>query len=281
MTTWNHNGLVEWQEGNTAYLSVVFSWNKPEAYQRAMWQKAMGKTVKVGGPAVRIDPDYFGPLADLGDYPDAVALHNPDATFTSRGCPRQCPFCAVPKTEGSLIELDDWPVRPIICDNNLLACSKVHFDRVIDCLKPLKGVDFNQGLDARFLTAHHANRLTELDLRFVRLAWDNVGMERQFRDAWRQLTRAGIPARKVRVYVLIGYNDTPEDALYRLESVRALGTRPNPMRYHPLDAIQRNSYVGPNWTDAELKRYMRYWSRLAWLEHIPFSEYRHYKGLPA
>jgi len=36
---------------------------------------------------------------------DVLRLHNPDATFTTRGCPRACPFCAVPRIEGKFREL--------------------------------------------------------------------------------------------------------------------------------------------------------------------------------
>lgn len=272
--SWQHGGLAEWTDGDkTAHLSVVFSWNLQAAYQRAVWWRSLGYTVRAGGPAVTLNPGYLAGVAELGGAVDALPYHNPDATFTSRGCIRRCSFCAVPRIEGDLIELDDWPVRPIICDNNLLATSRTHFDRVIDRLKGVKGVDFNQGLDARLLTAHHASRLAELDLYAVRLAWDDTRTERQFMAAYHTLTDAGIPPRMIRVYVLIGYNDTPDDAMYRLQTVKDLGSRPNPMRYQPLDANKRNEYVGPGWTELELKRFTRYWSRLRWLEHVPFEEY--------
>lgn len=270
---WN-GGLAEWTEGNTAYISVVFSWQLQDAFQRAVWYRMEGYDVRAGGPAVALNPSVMAGVADTRGAIDALPHHNPDATFTSRGCIRRCPFCAVPKIEGALVELDDWEPRPIVCDNNLLACSGRHFDKVIDKLKPLKDVDFNQGLDARLLSKYQALRLTELDFKCLRLAWDNTDYERSFMRAFELLRKVGVPARKIRVYVLIGFNDTPEDALYRLQTVKDLGSRPNPMRYQPLDAVRRNAYVGEHWTDRELKRYARYWSRLRWLEHIPFEEYR-------
>jgi hypothetical protein len=246
-----------------------------EAYQRAVWLKQQGCDVLIGGPAANLNPGFFDSVAHYEPlYNDAVAKHNPNATFTSRGCIRQCKFCAVPKTEGRLVELADWPVRPTICDNNLLACSQQHFDNVIDKLKPLKGIDFNQGLDARLLTKHHAERIAELDLKMVRLAWDHIKLENQFNAAWQILRDAGIPKSKISVYVLIGYRDAPEDALYRLRSVWKRGSWPNPMRYQPLDAHTRNQYIGEHWTDAELKRYMRYWSNLRHLSGVPFEEFR-------
>lgn len=267
--------VVEQSHNGTSKLSVAFTWHLPDAYQRAVWLRSMGQHVIAGGPAVALMPDYLADVAEIGvDWPGALEHHNPLATFTSRGCIRRCSFCAVWRTEGKLRELDDWPIRPIVCDNNLLACSMAHFDRVIDRLKSLSWVDFNQGLDARLLTSHHAARLSELQRPMVRLAFDHVKTEGQFLSAFQLLRDAGLPAKAIRVYVLFGYNDTPDDALYRLRLVQSLGARPNPMRYQPLDTLVRNSYVDPNWTQGELKRYHRYWSRLRWLEHIPFEEYR-------
>jgi hypothetical protein len=268
--------FVEWTDEiiGVASLSVVFTWDLPQAYQRAVWLKQLGYTIHAGGPAVKLMPDYLSSVAtvNLDDGP-CVERHNPMATFTSRGCIRRCPFCAVPLIEGKLRELDDWPVRPIVCDNNLLACSKTHFDRVIDRLKPLKGIDFNQGLDARLLTAYHADRLAELDC-MARLAFDSIGYESAFMTAYEQLRRAGFPKNRIRVYVLIGFNDTPEDALYRLQTVVDLGIDPNPMRYNPLDTLQRDSYVGQGWTDSELTRYVRYWANLRFFRAVPFEEFR-------
>ena len=269
-------GFVEWTGDQVAYLSVVFSWQLQEAYQRAIWYRSLGYYVRVGGPAVAANPEFFAGVAIQLDSGSTKALfhHNPSATFTSRGCPNRCKFCIVPKIEGGLCELEDWEVKSIVCDNNLLACSLVHFNNVIDRLMPIRGVDFNQGLDARLLTKHHAERLAELDTLCIRLAWDNTQLEKQFLSAYQLLHDAGFAPQHIRVYVLIGYQDTPEDALYRLQTVKALGSWPNPMRYQPLDAKIRNEYVAPEWTDRELKRYCRYWSRQAWLEHIPFEEYQ-------
>jgi hypothetical protein len=266
-------GLVEWIEGGTAYLSVVFSWQLARAYQRAAWLRAEGYRVRAGGPAVTLNPAYLSDVAEVGGDVDALRHHNPNATFTSRGCIRHCPFCAVPRIEGDLRELSDWEPKSVVCDNNLLACSRAHFDYVIDRLKSVPGVDFNQGLDARLLTAYHADRLAELDLACIRLAWDDSRYEMPFVHAFETLRRAGFPASLIRVYVLIGFNDTPDDALYRLEKVATLGALPNPMRYQLLDTARRNQYVGANWTNVELQRFMRYWSNLKNNGSIPFVEF--------
>lgn len=273
-TGWAHNGLAEWIEGDTAFLSVVFSWRLHDAYQRAVWLRQEGYHVRAGGPAVLLQPRALAGVAECNGFGiAALPRHNPNATFTSRGCIRKCAFCAVPRIEGELVELPTWERKPIVCDNNLLACSRTHFDKVIDSLKGVGGVDFNQGLDARLLTPHHAERLAELDLACVRLAWDHTSEEPSFRAAFDLLRAARIPASMIRVYVLIGWHDTPADALYRLRAVRDCGALPNPMRYQPLDSCTKNQYVGPAWTKRELTRYMRYWSNLIHLRGVPFAEF--------
>jgi len=266
------DGYIEWIDSTTAHISVVFSWHVQKAYQRAVWLNSEGYHVLIGGPAVHIRPDIFHDMDTIG-CPNALQHHNPNATFTSRGCIRRCKFCIVPILEGDLKELADWIPKPIVCDNNLLACSMVHFNKVIDKLKPLSKIDFNQGLDARLLTHDHAVRLTELDTYCIRLAWDDTNIESQFRDAVSILNHAGIPCSHIRVYVLIGHEDNPRDALYRLRTVRKLGMLPNPMRYQPIDTMKKNSHVGSNWTKKELSRYMRYWSNIYKVSPIPFEEF--------
>jgi hypothetical protein len=254
------SGLAEWVNGNTAYISVVFSWKLQEAYQRACWYKAQGYTVRAGGPAVAFAPESMSSIAEIVGEVDALPRHNPNATFTTRGCPNRCKFCIVWRIEPQFVELKEWTPRQIVCDNNFLASSDAHFDRVIDGLKTVDGVDFNQGLDARLLTKRRASRLAELDLSVARLAWDNTKDEASVVDAFNLLRSVGVPARKIRIYVLIGFRDSPEDALYRLERVRELGSRtyPFPMRYQPPGAERKNSFVADSWTNRELKKFMRY-----------------------
>jgi hypothetical protein len=87
------------------------------------------------------------------------------------------------------------------------------------------------------------------------------------------LIDGGIKKSQLRVYVLIGFDDTPEDALYRLEKLKSVGVYPNPMRYQPIDTPKRNSFVGENWTHKELVRYMRYWANLRFFRKLDFKDY--------
>lgn len=242
---------------------------------RCVALKQEGFHVRAGGPAVSLIPEILAGVAELGGDVPALVHHNPEATFTTRGCIRRCKFCAVPITEGHFKELKHWERKPIVCDNNILASSNRHFDKVIDSLKTIQGIDFNQGLDCRLLTIYHADRLAELDLSMVRLAWDYIGEESNVRWAIDKLKRVGIPKSKIRCYVLVGYNDTPADALYRCETLKSWGIgKPNAMHYQPLDCLVKNSFVAPGWTKQELARFCSYWNRQAWLSKVPYKEYR-------
>lgn len=272
MTKWAKD-VVSWVEDGIGYVSVPFTWSLPRAKEKCRALQELVEQVRAGGPAVSLMPSYLKDVAEVGGVVDAVRHHNPDATFTSRGCTRKCSFCAIPKIEGDLVELDAWEPKPIVCDNNLLACSKRHFDKVVDKLRGVKKVDFNQGLDARLLTDYHIDRMRELDIATVRFAWDDIKFESVVMDAIDKIEKAGFPKRKIHVYVLLGFKDTPEDALYRLQSLKDRGVWPNPQRFQPLNALEKDDYVSPSWTNKLLKRYMRYWSRQIWLWKIPFEEY--------
>jgi hypothetical protein len=64
-------GLAEWVEGETAYLSVAFSWRLPEAFQRAVWYRAQGYQVRAGGPAVWARRNYLAEVAEPGGAVEA------------------------------------------------------------------------------------------------------------------------------------------------------------------------------------------------------------------
>jgi hypothetical protein len=115
-------GLAEWEEGDTCFLSVAFTYLLDQAYTRALFAKACGKKVIAGGPALFLVKmkHILADVATIGDsYPDAIARHNPKATFASRGCPVGCWFCIVPRIEGTTFTTDaDFVPAPILCDNN-------------------------------------------------------------------------------------------------------------------------------------------------------------------
>ncbi len=155
-------GIVEWEDlddPEVMNLSVVFSWDAPAAYSRAVWWREFGYRVRVGGPGV-FTPKVrrmFDGVAELGgEIPDTVTRHNGNATFASRGCDVGCWFCVVPAMEGRTFTLiEDFTPRPILCDNNLSALPEDFQDHIVKRYQqtgtPL--LDANSGLSQRPSTA--------------------------------------------------------------------------------------------------------------------------------
>jgi len=269
MYQWNKN-LKTWKIGNIIYISIVFSWQIEEA--KVLSKKHDGKII-VGGPSAIFNRSKinFAEFQKETDF-DVLGMQNPLATFTTRGCSRKCEFCAVPTIDGEFRELKNYKINPVICDNNFLVASKKHIEKVIDKIKHFAKVDFNQGLDARLINDWHFDQFCRLKDIKLRFAFDSIQYESCVIDAITKAKRLGF--KDIGVYVLIGFNDTPGDAFYRLEKIRKYGIRPNVMRYQPLDAHYKNGFVAENWTEIELTRMTRYYSRLRWLEHIPFEHYK-------
>lgn len=263
---WNKK-FVSWMHGQVLCQSIVFTWHLAEAREQAL--KHAGPIV-AGGPAVKLMGAPWAVVPER-EHPDHVWRHNPDATFTTRGCIRKCAFCVVPKIEGEFYEIENFRPAPIICDNNLLASTRRHFERVIESVRKFPEVDFNQGLDARLFKRHHATELAKLQKVKLRFSLDQTRRGGKVKDAIDLARSEGL--KDIGVYVLIGFRDKPSDALFRLELVRSWKLRPNPMRYHPLDAKEMRSYVAPGWTEDMLRKVMKYYANLRFFEHVPFKDF--------
>lgn len=260
---------VTWTEDGRLYISIAFSWQLPEAEKIA---RAFPGAV-IGGPGTGRATVYDGP----GLCP--MKRHNADFTRTTEGCPNACGFCIVSHIHPVYREFPDFEPAPTIIDDNWTAASRVHKQRTVDRLALANLIyDFNQGLEARQFTNELADDLGRLRLKKVRFAfdsWHQAGAVKRAVDLARSRT-----CREVGIYVLIGYQDTPESARARLELVRSWGLRPNPMRYQPLGCLKKDDYIAPGWTDYELKKMMHYYARLRWLEHIPYSDFQYTKKGP-
>jgi len=263
MNQWR-KGIALWRVGTTIYLSVPFTWLAEKARMIAEEWKGKGFTVEMGGPGF-MEPtscELFEP----------VLFHNPCATFTTRGCPNACPWCAVPKLEPEFKEIRDFRPAPVVCDNNLLAASWGHIKRVVERVRDFTMVDFNQGLEAFRFTFQVARELGKLrcKVRFAFDRWGDEGMVKDAIDLCRKRT-----TKDIGVFVLIGFKGAQEEDLARLDLVREWGIRPTPMRYQPLDAKEKNAYLPEEgWTEHEMLRTMKYYSRLRYYEHIPFDDFR-------
>ena len=62
-------GLAEWVDGDTAYLSIAFTWLLPLAREHALWYRSTGLKVRAGGPATFRPHGYLADVAQLGGDP--------------------------------------------------------------------------------------------------------------------------------------------------------------------------------------------------------------------
>jgi hypothetical protein len=233
--------ITEWHDNGTGHLSVPFTWLLPDARRRVRQGDAFVSRWVVGGPAIRLMPDYdLSPATIMWHVPGVLQRVNPRATRTTTGCPRCCAFCGVRRIEPQYAELNDWPDRPIVCDNNLLAASERHVGRVCERLEQWGWADFNQGLDARLLTTEHAAMIARIRKPICRLALDSDGDREAWLSAVDRLRSAGIAKRNIRSYVLCGFAGTPEADWARCKWVESRGVMALPMWYHLLDAMKPN-----------------------------------------
>lgn len=260
---------TRWIIKRTLFISIPFTWDLLNIKRQIKQRSFEYDQVVIGGPAVYLMPDFFNDInfVSVGfNMPGVLQRINPLATRTTIGCIRQCAYCGVPIFDGRFKELKEWPNLPIICDNNLLAASQPHFDRVINRLKKHNGVDFNQGLDTRLLTDYHAMRIAEINgiaKRGVRLALDNMAHCDTWNVAFERLRSAGIAKRKISTYALVGFDSGPLEAWARCEWIEEHGTRVLPMWFHELNQLEKNIVTehqgNLGWDDLERKRIMRWY----------------------
>ena len=189
--------------------------------------------------------------------------------FTTRGCIRHCPFCLIPLVEGNIRAVGDifdvWDGKSktlTLFDNNILALPE-HFERIVTQLVAEElVVDFNQGLDIRLVTSGIARMLSRLKTKDIRFAFDSLSLESVFRRKIDILRSNGFPNKYFFVYVLVGFDTTFEEDMYRLDVLKELKCRPYVMRHERTPNERRYnemaSWANQLWTFAEYN-FSEYW----------------------
>ncbi|MCK4998290.1 MAG: hypothetical protein KAS23_02105 [Anaerohalosphaera sp.] len=180
-------------------------------------------------------PDY-SVLTDVPYY----AINETYYGYTSRGCTNKCPWCGVPKIEpeyNSYIDIKpmirkmraDFGDKPKLklMDNNVLASK--HLKQIVKDLVELgysrdektedgkqRVVDFNQGLDATFLTDKNMKLLSKLNISPMRIAFDRAKEKKDYIRAVKLAASKGV--KQFSNYMLYNWKDTPADLLKRLEA---------------------------------------------------------------
>lgn len=157
----------------------------------------------------------------------------------SRGCNRNCPWCVVPQKEGKFHTVKPKNLNPYgeyitVCDNNFLF-GKDNSKTLLWLFEKCQKVDI-QGVDIRTITEKKCRELRALrHCRQIKIAWDNP--KEDLVPVLKGILRI-IPAWRWMCYVLIGYSSTPEEDLYRVETLEDLGIDPFVMPYNKRDLYQ-------------------------------------------
>ena len=125
-----------------------------------------------------------------------------------------------------------------LLDPNLLACPDAPdlFQQLADSGA---WVDFTQGLDARLITKEYCSALNKVKIKKIHFAWDNMQEETA---VLRGLTLyAENAVRKPHghygtVYVLVNFNTTMQENLYRIDTLCKMNFDPYVMIYNKPDA---------------------------------------------
>lgn len=153
---------------------------------------------------------------------------------------------AVSASKEKIFEIDDF-VRPL-------------FEKYFKRKHLARYVDFNQGLDARLIDEHKMARLAELNIKPMRIAFDNIKDRDIYERAIRLAAKYGV--RDLSNYLLYNFEDTPEDFYNRLRINIELCEELDvtiysfPMKYCPIDDpvyFRNRNYIGQYWN----KKFLR------------------------
>lgn len=253
------------------YISCIFYQNASAANTYARMFEC---DVSVGGIGIGYENLSYEIEHIMPDYD----LYGVDFSmgFTSRGCIRKCPWCVVPKKEGKIRAnaniwefLDPRHNKLVLLDNNLLAAPNAEETLSTLAVKDYAiKVNFNQGLDIRLMTKEFAERLDMIEyyswnfrMRSLYFAFDTMKAERAVRRGIKMLRAAGIPARCLMFYVLVGYDTTLEQDLERVRILHELGAIPYIMRYNQ------------NHGEGRVLDYLARWVNRRYYQFIPFEAY--------
>jgi hypothetical protein len=217
------------------YISCIYEKNRSQAL--GIEKMYPNSKVYVGGSGInynwlpkkmqKIKPDY-----DL--YPSTYSQG-----FTTRGCVRNCSFCIVRQKEGKFQRwqhIKDFydPKFDIVMlmDNNIFADKEWFFENTDFIINHGLRI-MEHGMDIRLLDEEIAQRVAELKfLKCMHFAFDNMGDEKAVRKGIELLKNVGIDLRRyVQFYVLVGYNTTKEQDIYRCRLLKELGTNAFVMPY--------------------------------------------------
>ena len=232
---------VEWWWGRGQYDRVYKSKVFDDSYSPDHPDPVNTTEIIKGGTGYGLDnklPDEIEHM--MPDYSLYPQFQDTAYGFLSRGCPRGCPFCIVAAKEGrrsyKVADLAEWwsgQKNIVLCDPNILACRE-HLDLLNQLAASGAKVDINQGLDARLLTEDNITALRGIRLKEIHFAWDLMRYTDgilEGLDLWKKLGKKDAHGSWGTVYVLVNYDTTMRENLFRIYELDSMGFDPYVMVY--------------------------------------------------
>ena len=255
LSAWHkaHGDSVEWYEPmfsghmDRVYMSKVFSFSPDYEYfvdADEIIRGGSGYCIELKDGREHYCAERDQPLPDEVEhiYPDYGLYGITDTAygFLTRRCPRGCSFCHVAAKEGrksrkvaDLSEFWRGQKNIVLCDPNILACP----DRM-DLLQQLADskalIDVNQGMDIRLVTDDVIDIMNKIRFKSIHFAFDRY-QDREIVEPklrmFAEKTHFDKDKGKVTVYILVNYDSTLVQDLYRIQLCRELRLQPYPMIY--------------------------------------------------
>lgn len=258
-----------WGQYDRVYMSKVFD----DTYSPDHPEPVNAKEIIKGGTGYDLKnklPDEIEHMyPDYSLYPELTK----DCSYghLTRGCPNNCPFCIVCAKEGrkscKVADLDQWwngQKEIILCDPNLLAC-KDHLDLLGQLAESKALVDMNQGVDARMLTEANIEALNKVKMKNIHFAWDLMDRSDAVLKGlklYSQLAKRKPHGQFGIVYVLVNFNTTMDENLYRIYTLRDMGYDPFVMIYDkpnaPVEIRKLQRWCNNKWVFRKCPRFEDY-----------------------
>lgn len=132
--------------------------------------------------------------------------------------------------------------------------AKEYYDKFFSYGKRVRYIDFNQGLDARLVDDKKMEKLSQVNIRPLRIAFNHYEQRKTYEKAVRTAAKYGIS--DLSNYLLYNFKDKPEELYYRMKINVDLCEELDitiysfPMKYHPIDDpdyYDNRDYIGEHW----------------------------------
>ncbi len=247
------------------YASIIFNYSDIS--------NIIAEQMEVGGSGY--DLNTFLPNDIENAKPDYLIYKYPHSIgFTMRGCRFNCKFCIVPKKEGkpkpynTINEI--WTNKSsdfiVLLDNDFFG-NPLWKDRINEIIDYNLKVNFSQGLNIRIITDEQIKKLSYVKFRTLKnsakrihFAWDKLKDEKLVLSGLDRVISYIKPG-YITIYLLIGYDTTEEEDLYRLNKLKEYGVTPFVMPYNKDNQYQKSftryvntyTYKKIKWNDYKYK----------------------------